>query len=594
MPLRFALPIGHPQEGSTAAVQQHVSALAAALTFDADAFSATHTAIIYRFDESGNATDSLKTLRLSFPASWTTIPGQMVQFVMRPATHVQLRRLLGDDIPTPMFMTLGPTAELLPDQSILEEQSLAVGSQIGMLLGNELHVTLQDQNGYYLNPLDYFQLFEQEQLWDLPESVRCPLIPATDREGAIRIAGPNVPQGPTMTISGGSKNLEIHNPPQTLPDSYFSFLANEQIAVQLVGAQTNPAPTLRLTNQCHQDHIKPADADGTATVMHFDFPPVSGQPTRWQFNVQSVMQPWHEQYTQGAGRTTASEPLRYQIQASYEHSSGSETRLLQIVQDVKDTIRQEYEFHRDPYQTEDGLPTPQRREFQPNVVPEFVTNFTANEFQRHNYGPGYGNVLRNAVEVYRVAEYMRNRNAVALDVFRGQTPPGIPAEITNSVRITSSWRNPERNENSNGVLNSNHQYGRALDLNSFHRQAQPARPPTAPTQFINNRPLYQAMFQAGMDFLDALIDLNGAARCASVEIILEYYWWALWRYRVSGTTTEQVAGSRFVDSVGTAATGDDSVDLQAAAAYATHVHVGWRPADGVQPLTLPALPGETS
>jgi hypothetical protein len=100
--------------------------------------------------------------------------------------------------------------------------------------------------------------------------------------------------------------------------------------------------------------------------------------------------------------------------------------------------------------------------------------------------------------------------------------------------------------------------------------------------------MHLAMFYAGWDFLDELIDENTLDACRDVRIILEHRSKSLWVYRVSGATTVSQRGSHF-DEVAGAPTADDEEDLRRAASYATHVHVAWKPRDAAGPLALPEI-----
>lgn len=586
MSLQFTLPIGQPASDSAADLVQYVELLGSAVTFESDTFSSSTPYARYQLS---GIVPNLQVVPTLWPGTVSQSAAQMVRVDMPPSIHLQLRRLLGREIPIPMTATYGPV------QLAEQELSVAPGSTIGQISSTELYLWLQDQDGYYLNPFDYFQLFEQHKLWGLPDLLRCPLIPAEDYDGPIRICGsqPAVGLSGSLIIEGGSRNLQIHNPPDTLPATHFSFLSNDTITLTLASAPDTAAPALRLINQSHQDHR--GDDDPALA----DIPLTNTTPPRWQFAIEDHLRPHHATYTPGEGRQVPDDdpvpPLAYQLEVRFTGNNGPELRLLNITQDTIDIIRQEYVFHRRPYQnrTPDGLPVPERALLQPNHPPAFAPNFQAWELQRSNYGAGHGNILRNANEMYRVAQYMRNHNSAQLDTMRTQNPNPIAEAVTDAVRVTSSWRNPERNENLSGAaFRSNHQSGRALDMQSFHVQQQP-RSPDPPIAINSNIPLHLAMFQAGQDLLDELIRLNDAANCEEVEILLEHRGDTLWSYGVANgaTTATTQRGGDYTSIVGPP-TNNTANDLNSAAAYATHVHVGWRPANENNPLTLPTLPEE--
>jgi hypothetical protein len=128
-------------------------------------------------------------------------------------------------------------------------------------------------------------------------------------------------------------------------------------------------------------------------------------------------------------------PLSYTIQASINGVTYSVT----ITQDQKDVIRQEYVSH--------GLPlVPGRADLQP--VPKDPCFPAAGRYS-----------LDNTAYIFVWGDPAKLANDVlsSFNSFIG-TPNAC------SLKISSGWRNPERNEAVGGVQNSDHQLGNALDL----------------------------------------------------------------------------------------------------------------------------------
>jgi hypothetical protein len=120
------------------------------------------------------------------------------------------------------------------------------------------------------------------------------------------------------------------------------------------------------------------------------------------------------------------------------------------------------------------------------------------------------------------------------------------------------------------VRSSNHQFGRALDLVAAQHRASAA--------YADERKILKVeLFKAGADFLEKLIELNGADECTSVEVLLEQRSNLLWQYRAKADgTIESKKGGKYASVVGTEPAGEDAAILKAAG-HATHVHIGWKP-----------------
>jgi hypothetical protein len=308
----------------------------------------------------------------------------------------------------------------------------------------------------------------------------------------------------------------------------------------------------------------------------------------WNIVPQALLRHYHAAYTPTMGRSKDPTPaLAWRLRATLPGGGILSTT---VTQDERDVIRQEYVCHRPPFQAAAAGPSfptvPERTLFVRNAPPPFATHFTPGETCTNNYGAGAGDWLANAVETYRVAEVMRRLFAQQLATRR--VAGTLPAAITRyGIRLNSGWRNPERNEHVEGAINSNHQFGRALDLVSAHI----TKRTNALASFAAERAiLHQAMFHAGGEFLRALVAANGAAACGNVEILLEQRSKALWKFvALADGSVAAVAGGKYQDVVGHAPPADADDGIVAASAHASHVHVGWRPGQEDTPLTLPEI-----
>jgi hypothetical protein len=190
------------------------------------------------------------------------------------------------------------------------------------------------------------------------------------------------------------------------------------------------------------------------------------------------------------------------MKASYR--SGYDQHI--ITQDQLDIIRQEYLYH--------GITTPERNNF---TIPYSTAHFTEVQIRGDNAysevlgAPGeFAEIIRNAYnrlindDVQEIPVGTSGLNPMAIVISPGtniQTigpildtlpcngapnlttcddydvnntivagPNGIAEtyavnQLTdNNLRISSAWRNPQRNEAVGGELTSRHQYGNALDL----------------------------------------------------------------------------------------------------------------------------------
>lgn len=482
-----------------------------------------------------------------------------------------LETILGDELPIPIRFTFGPVTA-----NFTGNKQVAAGETLGELDGVSFNISMQDQNHFYLDPSAYFQLFNQHNLWNLPSGVRCPLIPATYPptfiDGQINVAGPDpvASSEPFLSISGGSLGLVVHNPPNPLPTHYFSFLSNDTITTSVTNLGADQTAALRFKDVSQQMyHTK-------INTGYVDL----ADANEWSIIPQDELKPYHKSYKKENGKKSVGEALTYQLKITV--SNPSTTLSTTISQDQKDIIRQEYLFHSKPFQSGNTvLAIPERQQLERNHKPNFVEHFKPYELQRSNYNAKNGNWMLNRREVYHVAEYMRRQFAdrlVALEI-----AGTLSEKITSyGLAVTSSWRNPERNERVNGVRNSNHQFGRALDLRSSHFSWK--------NSFTEERRTLQLeLFNVGYEFLADLIQLNGGVNCGSVEILLERGPKLLWSYRALGNNSiESKKGSKYTEVVGTAPS-DNEGAIRKAARHASHIHIGWKPTDPETPLILPDI-----
>ncbi len=225
--------------------------------------------------------------------------------------------------------------------------------------------------------------------------------------------------------------------------------------------------------------------------------------------------PNHPQYVRGSANCTAgfgnpwngscerSEPLEYDIRAQYDENNFDVNT---IVQDEVDIIRQEYRNHNQPVPARSSFSFPTGSLFFPenqiNVTPYRVIVGTPGALADDVYtvfnalihddeqlvAPGTANLspetpivapgaridevgfLLTTRPCYRTSSPNCDDRISGDGDFILAGPNGIAetearAELTNvGLRLTNTWRNPERNEAVGGVLNSRHQFGDAIDI----------------------------------------------------------------------------------------------------------------------------------
>ena len=579
---RFFLPVGEPDLIQT---QADADTFLATLPQYEAPFGGDQVFALYRPPDGIPLPDAYKTIvaMLTGVAHHDPVTGS-IRLQLKYSTVRALESTLGKELPIPTRITYGPVTANFSGSKVI-----SAGQPLGQFEGDVFFISLQDQDHYFLDPRAYFQLFEQHNLWELPDGVRCPLVSPTDIAGPVAIAGPNpVALGqPFLTLSGGSLGWQIHNPPNPLPPRYCSFLSSDTISLSIRNLAAQQTASLRLKDVSHtmyQTRANPKYVNLAAATALNIIP-------------QEQLKPHHESYKgptiikdadgkkigedPGNGKYSVGKPLSYELKVTLSNPAG--TLIATISQDQKDIIRQEYLFHSKPFQSGNTvLAIPTRKQLERNRKPDFVKHFQPAELQRSNYDEKNGNWMLNRDEVYHVAEYMRRQFAERLATLR--VAGSLSDKITSyGLAVSSSWRNPERNERVNGVRTSNHQFGRALDIRSPHFSWK--------NSFAEERRTLQVeLFGAGYTFLDDLIQLNGGANCASVEILLERGSKLLWSYKAqSNNTIQSKIGEEYASVVG-AAPADSVEAIRKAAKFASHVHIGWKSADPNAPLALPEVP----
>jgi hypothetical protein len=227
--------------------------------------------------------------------------------------------------------------------------------------------------------------------------------------------------------------------------------------------------------------------------------------------------PTHPPYTPGGGRHDPAPGFGYVVRASIPGSEHTVTLQQHALIEIKDIIVQEYVNHNTVTDPRNGrILSADQIPGQNEIIPtQSTSNFSADVInQLHNYGAynliignpaqlaqairdEYNRRINDDVQVVPVGTMVQSANTVVVspgqnvnsfgpildtqpagdDQVVGNTivaGPNLRAETrannnngqpTNfPLNLTSAWRNPERNENVSGVIDSRHQFGDADDL----------------------------------------------------------------------------------------------------------------------------------
>ncbi|MBK8039207.1 MAG: hypothetical protein IPK22_19045 [Verrucomicrobiaceae bacterium] len=207
--------------------------------------------------------------------------------------------------------------------------------------------------------------------------------------------------------------------------SNFSFLGNQASKIK---AKTNcPSPDI----EWEVAVLSP----GEASVS-----PATGKGAEFEFAVAldaDACVPLVNGTRQSGGSRAASTAISLSITAKYKGVTATSI----ITQDERDVIRQEYSNH--------GLGIPARSAFN---TPVNTAHFSGSDFNTTPYSIVLGTPW-NLAETVR-SNYNR--------IIKERT--GSPTDTNYGLGVNSGWRNPEYNEAVNGVCNSNHQLGDAIDM----------------------------------------------------------------------------------------------------------------------------------
>lgn len=482
------------------------------------------------------------------------------------------------------------------------------GQQVGFLEGDEFWIRGISFNDVYADPASYFNLFEHDGYWTKPQSnTPIPLNKANDPAGMFAFCNKNgvVQKGSRfVSISGGSRKLKIFNPDNA---NIFTFLSTDDIKLEFYnrGANTDvniSVEDVTMPNPPKQDHAyfganqKTTNyrTTGTNPFIH------AGRIDAYSFKLSDNLLPYHDPYKSLAGVTldnyqnvaalTVAEKqeikrLKNDAALTSEQTEGIGQAHLEflrngsrfpgkpltyrfririgvdafeftIQQDTLDVIRQEYVFHQ------------LTRLLARRELINKTTNYTDFPFLRHegffsnNYSDYRSKNFYGTIEIEKALRVTDEVQSLFIDEVKAAIAAGtinIPANIPKDLRISSFWRNPERNEEVGGALQSKHQYGFAVDL----------------VPIAENKPrkveLLKLLFEVGRKYLQNTIP---AADKDKAEILLEKNTIKLLRYEYDAGNNTTVLYS--YNEQGEDPHHANIASVQQKFTKATHVHVAWK------------------
>lgn len=569
-----------------ALVRQHV-------ILEASPFGADN--VWARFTVPADAPEEVRRVSAPWSGSARLEANGLISLEMDLQTLEEVRERLGEEVPVPQRMTFGPirwngqvSAPWKQEGRNILASLGEAGALLGSLEGTELRIALRDEHGAWLDPIGFMRRLHELGLWELAGAAEHPLVPPSASPEMLEIAGdpPLSPGAPYLRLWGGSRlgNLSIHNPPAVLPTRYFSFLSEDTVHLGVMNVPAGAACTFRMNDQTAEPYKSPP---------YWDIPtlPIG---SAWSVVPQDVIRPFHLIYQKGKridentwddgnGKRTPGPALTYQLTVQVP---GHGALLTTISQDERDVIRQEYVFHRPPYQIDvddaDSEGCSKLKILARDALEQLLKDSehfkAADVGDDNNYwkagedGPKWAARPR---ETFEIAEQMRWHFQRRLT--QAQQAETVPWHVFRELNINSSWRNPERNEAAGGVANSNHQEGRAVDLK-----------PLAPAGPEVMSRLRDVLLNAARDLYTDLLAVNTPAACVRVEFLLEFYGSSLWRLYGEGGEVKDGKGGSYAKVFKNDPIARDSEDpYPHALAKATHFHIAW-PSATSQALTLPA------
>lgn len=388
-------------------------------------------------------------------------------------------------VPTYFKITSGNLAIHSSQDSCTEVKA---GEVFGSLTGNDIRISFLDEEENFINPFYFYSLFQDL----LPDKDILTLgNPFRDQEKIVpHLSGKNEiePGELFITISGGTRQFLIANPPPVVHPRYFSFLwqptetlaskvsrnwgpicrseREESVVTIFFSNDSDIATDYSLKLQI-KDNPAFIQADYISDIEEIYYLPVIS------LTISDHILPLIKKYTKANGSRSPSNPLRIKASISCNNTYFFD---FEIGQDTIDIIRQEYVFHCVPPNPRGGkricLPVPAREEIiQLNngdhsgmQFPELYKQL----FKNNNYTNKNTNITLGNKKVFaRLLDFFQSRYRTAI---RNMIQEGIiPNYITSELTVNSSWRNPERNEAVGGVINSNHQFGDAFDITAVQK-----------------------------------------------------------------------------------------------------------------------------